>query len=57
MGEIVIRNGSTGESKVFQPTREGQAAADAYARQILQQGHQMKVENGNPFILFPNFGR
>ena len=39
MADIIIRDGSTGEVKIFSPTSEGYAAAKAATDAITQKGH------------------
>lgn len=42
MADIIIKDGNTGATKSFAPTREGYAAAQAAVDTITQQGHTVQ---------------
>lgn len=45
MSDLIIRDCDTGESKVFTPTRDGYAEAEAFKKAIEQQGHRVGDDN------------
>ena len=44
--DIVIKDSSTGESRVFTSTNEGYAQAAAYRDSVTQQGHRAEGDLG-----------
>ena len=44
--DIVIKDNSTGESRVFTSTNEGYAQAAAYRDSVTQQGHRVEGDLG-----------